>query len=125
KGKIVFFNKRMERGSDMFGYGYAVDVRGKGPSRAARLGAVGVLIRSIGTDHNRLPHTGNVDYLAEVPKIPAAALAIPDAELLERMVRQGKPVRVRFTLTCGDRPDTESANVIGEIRGSGKPEEIV
>ncbi len=125
KDKIVFFNKRMERGSDMRGYGYAVDVRGKGPSRAARLGAVGVLIRSIGTDHNRLPHTGNVDYLAEVPKIPAAALSIPDAEMLERILRQGKPVRVRFTLTCGDRPEAESANVIGEVRGSSKPEEIV
>ncbi len=125
KDKIVFFNKRMERGSEMLGYGFAVDVRSKGASRAARLGALGVLIRSIGTDRNRLPHTGAVDYVAEVPKIPAAALAIPDAEMLERLLRQGKPVRVRFTLTCGDRPDAESANVIGEIRGSSKPDEIV
>ncbi len=125
KGKIVFFNKRMERASETRGYGYAVDVRTKGPSRAARLGAAGVLIRSIGTDHNRLPHTGAVDFLAEVPKIPAAALSIPDAELLERLIRLGKPVRVRFTLTCGDRPEAESANVIGEIRGSSKPDEIV
>jgi hypothetical protein len=125
KGKIVFFNKRMERASETRGYGYAVDVRAKGPSRAARLGAVGVLIRSIGTDHNRLPHTGDVDYVEEVPKIPAAALAIPDAEMLERLVRLGKPVRVRFTLTCGNRPEAESANVIGEIRGTSKPDEIV
>ncbi len=125
KGKIVFFNKRMERGSEMKGYAYAVDVRSSGPSRAARLGAAGVLIRSIGTDHNRLPHTGAMDYVAEVPKIPAAALSIPDAEMLERIVRQGKPVRVRFTLTCGDRPEAESANVIGEIRGASKPDEIV
>jgi hypothetical protein len=125
KGKIVFFNKRMERASETRGYGYAVDVRTNGPSQAARLGAAGVLIRSIGTDHNRLPHTGAVDYAAEVPKIPAAALAIPDAEMLERLIRQGKPVRVRFTLTCGDRPEAESANVIGEIRGSSKPDEIV
>jgi len=125
KDKIVFFNKRMERASEMLGYGYAVDVRAKGPSRAARLGASGVLIRSIGTDHNRLPHTGSVDYVAEVPKIPAAALAIPDAEMLERLLLRGKPVRVRFTLTCGDRPEAESANVIGEIKGSSKPDEIV
>jgi carboxypeptidase Q len=124
-GKIVFFNKKMERGSEMRGYGYSVDVRTNGASRAARLGAAGVLIRSIGTDHNRLPHTGAVDYVAEVPKIPAAALAIPDAEMLERLIRQGKPVRVRFTMTCGDRPDAESANVIGEIKGSSKPDEIV
>src|SRR6266542_4358527 len=125
KDKIVFFNKKMERGSETRGYGYAVDVRTQGAARAARLGAVGVLIRSIGTDHNRLPHTGAVDYVAEVPKIPAAALAIPDAEMLERLLQSGKPVRVRFTLTCGDRPEAESANVIGEIRGSSKPEEIV
>jgi len=125
RGKIVFFNKKMERGSETRGYGYAVDVRTKGPSRAARLGAVGVLIRSIGTDHNRLPHTGAVDYLADVPKIPAAALAIPDAEMLDRLLAGGKPVRVRFTLTCRDRPEAESANVIGEIRGSSKPDEIV
>jgi carboxypeptidase Q len=125
KGKIVFFNKKMERGSEMRGYGYAVDVRTKGPSRAAKLGAVGVLIRSIGTDHNRLPHTGAVDYLADVPKIPAAALSIPDAEMLDRLIAGGKLVRVRFTLTCHDRPEVESANVIGEIKGSSRPDEIV
>jgi len=125
KAKIVFFNKRMERASETRGYGYAVDVRTMGAARAARLGAVGVLIRSIGTDHNRLPHTGAVDYVAEVPKIPAAALSIPDAEMLERLLQSGKPVRVRFTLTCANRPEAESANVIGEIRGSSKPEEIV
>ncbi len=124
-GRIVFFNKKMERGSEMAGYGRTVDVRTSGASRAARLGAVGVLIRSIGTDHNRLPHTGAVDYVAEVPKIPAAALSIPDAEMLERLLQKGKPVRVRFTLTCADRPEAESANVIGEIKGSSKPDEIV
>ena len=125
EGKIVFFNKKMEPGSGMAGYGKAVDVRTKGASAAAKLGAAGVLIRSIATDHNRLPHTGAVDYLADVPKIPAAALSVPDAELLERIVRLGRAVRVRFTLTCGDGPRAESANVIGEIRGSGKAEEIV
>ena len=125
KGKIVFFNKKLERGSGMAGYGKAVDVRTKGASAAAKLGAAGVLIRSIGTDRSRLPHTGSVDYLADVPKIPAAALSFPDAELLERLVRQGKPVRVRFILTCSEGPETESANVVGEIRGSTRPEEIV
>ena len=125
KGKIVFFNKRMERASETRGYGYAVDVRTRGPARAAKLGAVGVIIRSIGTDRNRLPHTGALDYEKDIPKIPAAALTIPDAEMLERLVARGKPVRVKFTLTCGDRPEAESANVVGEIRGSSKPEEIV
>ena len=127
KGKIVFFNKRMQPGSGMAGYGKAVDVRTKGASAAAKLGALGVLIRSVGTDNNRLPHTGAVDYLADVPKIPTAALSVPDAELLERTVSRSKggPVRVRFTLTCSEGPPAESANVIGEITGAARPDEIV
>jgi hypothetical protein len=125
KGRIVFFNKKLERGSGMAGYGKAVDVRTKGASAAARLGAVGVLIRSIATDKNRLPHTGAMDYQENVEKIPAAALAVPDAELLERLVRRGGAVRVRFTLGCGEGPQAESANVIGEIIGSGKSGEVV
>lgn len=125
RGRIVFFNKKMERTSDMSGYSRAVAVRSGGASRAAALGAVGVLIRSVGTDHNRLPHTGGVDYDAKLPRIPAAALSIPDAELLERLGRSGKPIRVRFTLDCGAKGRAESANVIGEIPGSRRPEEIV
>ena len=115
----------MERSIDGSGYGSAVDVRTDGPSAAARQGAIGVLIRSIGTDHNRTPHTGSLTYAADAPKIPAAALSIPDAEMLARTVAAAHAVRVRFTLGCGDGPDAESANVIGEIPGRGKGEEIV
>lgn len=125
KGKIVFFNKKTERTPDGSGYGRAVSVRGSGASRAAKFGAVGVLIRSIGTDNNRTPHTGAMSYEANVPKIPAAALSNPDADLLERLTKEGKPIRVRFTLTCRDLPDAESANVIGEVPGKERPEEIV
>jgi len=125
RGKIVFFNKRMRRTSDGAGYGETVPVRSSGASRAAKKGAIGVLIRSVGTDSNRTPHTGSLRYEEGAPKIPAAALSNPDADLLERLDREGKPVRVRFTLGCRDRGETESANVIGEIPGRGKPEEIV
>jgi carboxypeptidase Q len=125
RGKIVFFNKKMERRADLEGYSRAVDVRGRGPSRAARYGALGVLIRSIGTDQNRLPHTGGLDYDEKLPRIPAAAVSIPDAELLERLGRSGTPVRVRFALECGEKGEAESANVIGEIPGASRPEEIV
>ena len=125
RGKIVFFDKRMERTGDGSGYGSAVDVRSHGPARAAKLGALGVLIRSIGTDHNRTPHTGGTEYETGIAKIPAAALSVPDAELLERLVKEKKPVRVRFTLTCHDDPDAETANVIGEIPGRERPGEIV
>jgi carboxypeptidase Q len=125
RGKIVFFDKRMERTRDGSGYGAAVDVRSHGPARAAKLGAAAVLIRSIGTDHNRTPHTGGTDYEAGIAKIPAAALSVPDAELLERLLKEKKPVRVRLTLTCHDDPDAETANVVGEIPGRDKPAEIV
>ncbi|HEY3172734.1 MAG TPA: M28 family peptidase [Thermoanaerobaculia bacterium] len=125
KGKIVFFNKRMRRTIDGAGYGETVPVRGSGPSRAAKLGAIGVLIRSVGTDSNRTPHTGSLRYEEGAPKIPAAALSNPDADLLERLDREGRSVRVRFTLGCRDLGQAESANVIGEIPGRGEPEEIV
>ena len=125
RGKIVFFNRRMRRASDGAGYGEAVPVRGQGASKAAKLGAAGVLIRSIGTDDNRTPHTGGLTYEDGIPKIPAAALSNPDADLLERLAREGKPVRVRFTLGCRDRGKAESANVVGDIPGDGKSEEIV
>jgi hypothetical protein len=125
RGKIVFFNKRMRRTPDGTGYGEAVRVRGAGASRGAKLGAVGVLIRSIGTDSNRTPHTGALRYEQGVAKIPAAALSNPDADLLERLGREGEPVRVRFTLGCRDTGEGETANVIGEIPGRGKPDEIV
>jgi carboxypeptidase Q len=125
RGKIVFFNKRMRRTADGAGYGETVPVRGGGASRAAKLGAVGVLIRSVGTDSNRTPHTGSLKYEEGVPKIPAAALSNPDADLLERLGREGKPLRVHFTLGCRDLGLAETANVIGDIPGRGKPEQIV
>jgi carboxypeptidase Q len=125
RGRIVFFNKKMERAIDGSGYGRAVDVRTDGATAAAKQGAAGVLIRSIGTDHNRTPHTGGVTYGGDASKIPAAALSIPDAEMLERIVAEGHPVRVRFALGCSAEPDAESANVVGEIPGRGKPGEIV
>jgi hypothetical protein len=125
RGKVVFFNTRMARTRDGSGYGKAVRVRGEGAIRAAKRGAVGILIRSIGTDNNRLPHTGAMRYDPAVPKIPAAALSNPDADLLERLLQGGKPVHVRFTLGCQTLPDAESANVAGEIAGRERPEEIV
>jgi len=124
RGKIVFFNKRMRRASDGAGYGETVPVRAKGASQAAALGAVGILIRSVGTDSNRTPHTGSLRYEDDAPKIPAAAVSNPDADLLERLGREGK-VRVRFTLGCRDLGLSETANVIGDIPGRGTPDEIV
>jgi Zn-dependent M28 family amino/carboxypeptidase len=125
QGKILFFNSRMERSRDGSGYGRAVRVRGGGASAAAKLGAVAVLIRSVGTDNNRTPHTGAMDYEEGVPRIPAAALSNPDADLLAAQAESGKPVTFRLKLGARQLGDAESANVVGEIVGREKPEEIV
>ena len=124
-GKIVFVYVRMERTRDGSGYGVAVRPRGGGAVRAARLGAAGVLIRSAGTDENRTPHTGATRYDDKVPKIPAAALANPDADVLHRLLAQGKRVRVRMKLGARTLPDAEGANVVGDVEGSAAPGEVV
>lgn len=125
KGKIVFYNVRMERTKDGSGYGRAVGVRGAGASRAAKLGAVAVLIRSIGTDNNRTPHTGGMRYDEGVAQIPAAALSNPDADLLSAQVATGKPVTFHLSLGARHLSNVEEASVVGEIPGREKPEEIV
>lgn len=125
KGRIVLVWKVMERRSDGSGYGATVPIRGAAASRAAKIGAVGVLIRSVGTSNARFPHTGSLRYEEGVPKIPAAALANPDADLLHRLLADGKSVRVRFALGARTLPDATSSNVLGEIPGREKPEEIV
>jgi hypothetical protein len=120
-GKIAYVSNRMERFKDGHGYGPAVKAR-SGASDAAAKGAIGYLIRSIGTDHDRLPHTGNQKYAeGGGSKIPAAALSNPDADLLSNMLRRGQPVRVRLDLDVGPTGTTQTSyNVIGEIAGRGK-----
>ena len=125
KGKIVFVWKIMERKSDGSGYGATVPIRGGAASRAAKVGAVGALIRSVATSNARFPHTGALRYAEGAPKIPAAALSIPDADHLHRLLASGAKVRVRFRLGARTLPDAASANVVAEIRGREKPEEIV
>ena len=125
KDKIVFFSNRMERTRDGAGYGRAVAARGNGPSAAAALGAVGVVIRSISTSDQRFPHTGGTRYSLNAPRIPALAISNPDADSLERQFASGKAVRLRMKSTARDLPQVRSANVIGEIPGSDPAGEIV
>lgn len=124
-GKIAFINKRMERHKDGSGYGPVVAGRGAGAVEAAKKGAVAVIIRSVGTDDNRLPHTGMMRYNDTVKKIPAAALSVPDADLVEHMLKRGKPVLLRLDIAAGLTGTYTSYNVIGEIRGREKPDEVV
>ncbi len=124
-GKIVFIDGRMEPTRDASGYGRAVAKRGAGPSEASKKGAVALLIRSAGTSDNRIAHTGATREQEGVRRIPAAALSNPDADLVAAQAKSGKTVRFRLRLTTRVLPDAQSANVIGEIRGREKPEEIV
>lgn len=126
-GRIVFIDQPMSRTRDGSGYSVAVKKRYRTAYAAERLGALGALIRSVGTTQNRFAHTGqmqNIDY--DAPQgAPAAALSAPDADQLARALAYGKPVTVRMTLTPELRPPAPSANVVGEIVGSEAPEEIV
>lgn len=125
EGRIVFINQRMKRARDGSGYSAAVGGRTAGAAAAAALGAVGVLVRSIGTDNNRLAHTGAVGYPEDSVRIPAAAISNPDADLLERQFASGRAVSVRMKIAARELPPARSANVIGEIPGSDAAGEIV
>lgn len=123
--KIVFIDHRMERSRAGSAYGSVVRGRVQGPSVAAQLGAVALVIRSVGTSDDRVAHTGALTYSIDAPRIPAFALANPDADLLARQVAAGKPVRLRLKSTARELPPVWSANVIGEIPGRERPDEIV
>lgn len=130
RGKIVFLDQKMERTRDGHGYGTAVPIRGRGPALAAKKGAVAVVIRSVGTGTHRFPHTGGLHYEEGVPKIPAAALAIPDADVLAAELASARndgagPVRLHLELATRDLGEAPSANVVGEVRGREKPGEVV
>jgi len=123
RGKIVYVTTNMQARQDGHDYGAGSHVRTAGPSLASQKGAAGFLLRSAGTDHNRLPHTGVTRFDPGVTPIPAAALASPDADLLERELESGQPVRMKLALDCGIEGEFTGANVIAELRGSKKPDE--
>jgi carboxypeptidase Q len=119
KGRIVVFNVPFTT------YGETVQYRASGPSRAAALGAVAVLLRSVGPQGLRTPHTGGLRYAPNAPQIPAAAITVEDAERLQRMQNRGTIVRVRLRMEAKFLPHADSFNVIGEIRGRELPDEVV
>src|SRR5258706_9533196 len=128
-GKIVLFNAKFDQqladnGFAGPAYGQAVIYRGIGATAAARLGAVGALTLSTGGAHYRLPHTGALRYADDAPKIPAAALAAEDADLLAHLTSEGR-VRMHLVLTPQTLPDAVSYNVIGDLKGSEHPEQVV
>lgn len=121
KGKVAVVTQRMTRTQDASSYGLIGVQRVQGPLEAARRGAAAYLVRSVSTADTRLPHTG-----VSLPSgIPAAALSPPDAELLERLAARGKPVTVRLDLSSHLISDAPAWNVVGEIRGAEKPDEVI
>ncbi len=124
-GRIAYLHHVMPRLRDGTGYNAGSSVRTSGPSRAAKKGALACLVRSIGTDSLRAAHTGALFYEPGAPEVPAAALSTPDGDLLWRALKSGKEVVARLALGCRPLPVGESANVIGEVRGRERPEEIV
>jgi carboxypeptidase Q len=125
-GAIVLFNVAMPTWTEVNGSGYGdvVPYRGKGAIEAAKLGAVAVLVRSVTARSLATLHTGAMRYVDEVKKIPAAAVSVEDAEMLARMTNSG-PVTMKLQLQSQKLPDVKSGNVIGEIRGSQFPDQIV
>lgn len=129
QGKIVLFNYKFDREMQNSGfggaaYGQATQYRGGGAIAAGRLGAIAVLVRSAGGSQNRLVHTGAMRYDPNVTKIPAAATSFEDAEMIAYLAKMGR-VRIRLLLTPQTLPDTTSYNVIADLKGSEKPDEVV
>ena len=119
RGRIVLFNVPFTS------YGETVRFRSMGPSRAARHGAVAMLVRAVGPAGLRTPHTGALNYTNDAAKIPAAAISTEDADRLQRMTDRGGRVVVRLKMEAHFDADAPSANVVGEIRGRERPDEIV
>jgi hypothetical protein len=123
--KIVFLDVHTRRSVDGHGYGEAVPTRRYGPEVAAKKGAVAIVIRSIGTDHLRFAHTGETHFTDAKGAFPAGALSNPDADLLAHVLEARGEARMSLVLTPRVLPDAESANVVGEIPGREKPNEVV
>ena len=119
RGRIVVFNVPFTN------YDQTRPYRSEGPSRAAQLGAVAVLVRSVGPAGLRLPHTGRLSYTPNVAKIPAAAISSEDADRLQRMTDRGEHIVLRLQMEAHFDADALSANVVGERRGREKPDEVV
>jgi carboxypeptidase Q len=119
KGRIVLFDVPYTN------YGETVAYRSGGARSAAQHGAVAMLLRAVGPMGLRTTHTGGMQYGEDGPRIPAAAISVEDAQRIHRIVNRGRKVRVRLKMEARFEPDVESANVIGEIVGRERPDEIV
>jgi hypothetical protein len=127
KGKIIFMSRPLDPGiiQTFRGYGQAVDQRVFGAMQAAKLGAVGVMIRSITTKYDNVPHTGVMIYNDTIPKIPAVALGYQDADFISNALKKDPHLEVNIKLDCKTLPDAQSYNLIGELTGSEFPDQVI
>jgi Zn-dependent M28 family amino/carboxypeptidase len=123
-GKIVVVTQGMARTQDGSGYGAANVLRRSGASEAARRGAIAYLTRSLATGVSREPHTGALNYAADAPKIPAAAISVIDALQIERIAATGAELRLRMSLASASTPAT-AWTVVGDIRGVAHPDQVI
>jgi Iap family predicted aminopeptidase len=127
-GKIAFVDEKMARTMDGAGYGAAQVKRRRGSQMAAEKGAIASLIRTAGTNPERVANTGQATGGGVPPgtltPIPAAALSNPDSDVLARLLAKG-PVRMRITIQVETKTEAQSGNVVGEIRGREKPDEVI
>lgn len=124
QGKIVFINKPMAKDKQGSFYGKVVGARSKGAVEAARLGAKALIIRSVGTSQNRFAHTGKMSYEEGIAKIPAVAISVPDAIQLSKVLQRAPEAKLKLTMD-NHTQDAVSHNVIAEITGSERPDDIV
>jgi carboxypeptidase Q len=127
RGKIVFINEPMDETlvNTFQAYGKAVRKRISGAIKAAQYGAVAVIIRSITTRHDNVPHTGVMSYQDSIPKIPGVAAGYKDSDFLHTALEENPSLKINIKLSCRTLPDAQSYNVIGEIRGSEFPDEVI
>ena len=126
KGKIVFYNRPMEveRLNTFHAYGAAVNQRTAGPRRASELGAVGAIVRSMTVKYDNVPHSGVTVFKDQKP-IPAVGIGLKDADLLSSLLKKEPQLRVNIQLSCRHMGKRTAHTVIGEIKGSEKPDEII
>jgi carboxypeptidase Q len=127
KGKIVYFARPMDRSKISPGeaYGGAVGQRSSGAVEAARVGGIGALVRSVTMQIDDVPHTGAMHYNDSLPRVPAAAVSTLGANLLDSLLAIDPQLTLTIKLSCQTLPDVESANVIGELTGTEKPDEVI
>jgi len=126
-GKIIFYNRPFDIGllNTFEGYGKAVDQRIDGALEAAKVGSVAVLVRSVQSSYDNVPHTGVMEYEEGGIKIPSAAISVIDADFLSNSLKEDPSLKITIKMNCANLPDVQSYNVIGQLTGSEKSNEVI